>query len=333
MTRVSPLAELCACLHALDEPGHHPAAARWIARLHAETDSDLLARATAWAPLWGAFRARYLLPLSPSPGRSRSLADELAEIEALPIGEFTAMTLQALIGKNGAVLGPNVLQRLRLISSSRVELGARVYDDAHGFRRELLGFLTGFAAAAFDADWPGLRTALLAEAAVRERALSVRGAMTFADFPAATVSGDRIVLDKLYSSTEHITADRPCLLLPSLYGRPHFVVKHYPGYPIVIQYGVGSTAGPSLEVVRQRLAVLQHPTRLMLCRAILRNPVATAELATQLGMTAPQVSRHLRHLREAELVHVHRDGAAVYYQLDAEAVGRVGADLLTVLYR
>jgi DNA-binding transcriptional ArsR family regulator len=331
--RVSPLAELCACLHVLDEPGHHPAAARWVARVHTEADEVLLARATAWAPLWSAFRARYLLPLSA--GRSRTLEDELAEIEALPIGDFTAMTFQALIGKNGAGLGDNVLQRLRLISSSRVELGTRVHDDPHGFRRELTGFLADFAAAAFEADWPGLRTALTAEAAVRERAIAVRGPLAIADFPTATAveGGRRIVLDKLYNATARIGADRPCLLVPSLYGRPHFVVKHYPGYPVVIQYGVGTSAGLSLETARHRLAVLQHPTRLKLCYAILRNPVATAELANQLGMTAPQVSRHLRQLREAELVHVYRRGAVVYYQLDAEAIERLGADLLTVLYR
>jgi DNA-binding transcriptional ArsR family regulator len=226
-----------------------------------------------------------------------------------------------------------VLQRLRLISSSRLELGTRLYDDPRAFRRELTGFLADFAAAAFDADWPGLRAALLAEAAMRERAIGARGAMALADFPTATAAGGRIVLDKLYNATAYVTADRPCLLVPSLYGRPHFVVKHYPGYPVVIQYGVGTSPGPSLETARQRLAVLQHPTRLKLCYAILRNPVATSELAKQLGMTAPQVSRHLRHLREAELVHVHRRGSVVYYQLDAEAVERLGADLLAVLYR
>ncbi|MEU0572361.1 DUF5937 family protein [Nonomuraea sp. NPDC005983] len=329
---VSPLAELCASLHALDEPGHHPAAARWVARAHTGVDEDLLARATAWAPLWSAFRARYLLPLSP--GRARSLAGELAEIEALPIDDFTAMTLQALIGKNGAGIGENVLQRLRLISSSRVELGTRLYDDPQGFRRELTAFLEAFAAAAFDAEWPALRAALAAEAAVRERALDQRGAMVIADFPAArAVDRRRIVLDKLYNATARIDADRPCLLVPTLHGRPHLVVKHYPGYPVVIQYGVGTSAGPSLETARHRLAVLQDPTRLKLCYAILRNPVATAELATQLGLTAPQVSRHLRKLREAQLVHVHRRGSVVYYQLDAEAIERLGSDLLAVLYR
>src|SRR5439155_20307188 len=143
----------------------------------------------------------------------------------------------------------------------------------------------------------------------------------------------RIVIDKLYSATVRVDARRPCLVVPTLYGQPHFVVKHYPGYPVVIQYGTSPAATPSLRTVRQRLAVLQDPTRLQLCYAILRNPVATSELANQLGMSAPQVSRHLRRLREAELVHAHRRGSVVYYQLDAAAIERLGPELLSVLYR
>jgi DNA-binding transcriptional ArsR family regulator len=56
-------------------------------------------------------------------------------------------------------------------------------------------------------------------------------------------------------------------------------------------------------------------------------------LAKQLGMSAPQVSRHLRKLREAELVHAHRRGSVVYYQLDAAEIERLGPQLLSVLYR
>jgi DNA-binding transcriptional ArsR family regulator len=334
--RTSPLAELCACLHALDEPDHHPAAARWVARVHANVEEDLLSRATAWAPLWSAFRARYLLPLTAGP--RRSLEEELADIEAIPIDDFVTMTLQALIGKNNAEIGDDVLQRLRLISSSRLELGSAVRADADGFRRRLLDFLKDIAGAAFTPEWPAMKAVLEREAAARERELRRRGPIALADLPAATaataVDGTgRIVLDKLYSATVQIDAQRPCLLVPTLHGQPHFVVKHYPGYPVVIQYGTSPSTAPSLETIRHRLAVLQDPTRLRLCYAILRNPVATSELATQLGMSAPQVSRHLRKLREAELVHAHRRGSVVYYQLDAAAIERLGPQLLSVLYR
>ncbi|GAA2210114.1 DUF5937 family protein [Nonomuraea monospora] len=351
----SPLAELCACLHALDEPGHHPLSAGWVARAHARLGAGLLATAAGWAPLYGAFRARYLLPLSA--GHRRTLEDELREVAELPIGDFVAMTVQALIGMNETELAPRLsdetLHRLRLISSSRQEIGGRLRADPHGVRAELLDFLAAFARAAFSAEWPALRRTLGHDGALRERDLRRRGALTLSglptatlsDFPTATLSGFpaatagapsgrrlRVVFDKLYNATARVTAARPCLLVPTVHGRPHFVIKHYPGYPVVIQYSVDAAETPSLDTARRRLAALQDPTRLRLCHAILRNPVATSELATQLGMTAPQVSRHLRRLREAGLVHTHRRGPVVYYQLDADAVQRLGRDLLSVLY-
>nr|WP_267881717.1 MULTISPECIES: ArsR family transcriptional regulator [unclassified Streptomyces] len=54
-------------------------------------------------------------------------------------------------------------------------------------------------------------------------------------------------------------------------------------------------------------------------------------LAARLGMTSPQVSRHLRKLREAGLVLTHWEGTAVYYRLDTDAIGRLGPDLLVGL--
>lgn len=336
----SPLAELCASLHAFDEPGHHPASAGWVARAHADLDTALLATAAVLAPLWGPFRARYLLPLSAGP--RRTLEEELREVAALPVGDFVAMTVQALIGKNDTELAPRLsdetVQRLRLISSSRMEIGARLRADPEGVRGELLDFLAAFAAAVFDAEWPALRRVLDRDGALRERDLRRKGPLALADFPTASAaqgSGGppRIVFDKLYNATARVDDRHPCLLVPTVHGRPHFVIKHYPGYPVVIQYSADGVGTPTLETARRRLAALQDPTRLRLCYAILRNPVATAELANQLGMTAPQVSRHLRRLREAELVHTHRRGSVVYYQLDADAIERLGPDLLSVLYR
>ncbi|RVX38020.1 DNA-binding transcriptional ArsR family regulator [Nonomuraea polychroma] len=339
----SPLAELCACLHALDEPGHHPASAGWVARAQRDVDGDLLDTAAAWAPLWGGFRARYLLPLSAGP--RRTLFAELQDIAELPIGDFVGMTVQALIGKNetepAPVLGDDLLQRLRLISTSRMEIAARLRADPETFRAALLGFLAAFAAAAFDAEWRVLRPALDRDGALRERDLRNKGALVLADYPttlATSATGPssgplRIVFDKLYNATARVHAGRPCLLVPTVHGRPHFVIKHFPGYPVVIQYSPDAADMPTLETARRRLAALQDPTRLRLCYAIVRTPVATAELATQLGMSAPQVSRHLRRLREAGLVHTHRRGSVVYYQLDTAAVERLGPDLLSVLYR
>ena len=46
---------------------------------------------------------------------------------------------------------------------------------------------------------------------------------------------------------------------------------------------------------------------------------------------SPQVSRHLRTLRDLDLVRVQRNGRHVHYQLDLAAVERIGHDVATAL--
>ncbi|WP_263270618.1 MULTISPECIES: DUF5937 family protein [unclassified Streptomyces] len=336
--RPSPLAELCAALHALDEPEHHPESGAWLSAVHKEFTDDLLTRATVWAPLWGAFRARYLLPLTTGP--ERSLDAELAEVARLPVDAFAALTLEALIGKNRAAGEPSqepteVLRRLRLISLRRYDLGLRLIGEPARFRDELLEVLAAFGSTLFDKEWRRVRADVEADTQTRQRQLHLHGVAAAFD-GIGTVSGDgppRVIVEKLYHATARLDERTPGVLVPSVHGAPHVVVKHAPGFPVVVQYPVLQTSAPvSVEEAQRRLAVLADPTRLRICQNILRHPAATAELAARLGMTSPQVSRHLRRLREAGLVSTHRHGAAVYYRLNVEAIGRLGPDLLAGLH-
>ncbi|OPF78201.1 transcriptional regulator [Streptomyces antioxidans] len=372
-TRLSPLAELCACLHALDGPRHHPASRRWAGAVLEGADERLLERAGGWAPLWGAFRARYLLPLTPGP--ERDLEEELAQVARLDEETFTTMTEQALVGKNGhgpgsgpdpgsgngsghgpvpasdhgSGHGPGpgsrrggrtperFLARLRQLSERRFALGLRLLADPSGFRDALLAFLSAVAEEVFEAEWTRLRPILEADARVRSHEHSRYGPAVLAGFPTARMEQDppRVVFDKLYNARASL-ADHPCLLVPSLHINPHLAIKHYPGFPVVVQYPVRDGAGAeptALDVVVRGLRALDEPLRIRMCRALLRQSMTTTELATQFEMTPPQMSRHLRKLREAGMVHTHREGARVHYQLDEAAVRNLGVDLLSALHR
>ncbi len=336
--RVSPLSELCACLHALAEPHHHPASRQWVMAVRAELDEELLIRAGVWAPLWSAFRARYLLPLR-SDGEP-DLDAELVGIAGLPEEDFLAMSAQALIGMSSReppaeLMRGRFLPRLSLISEQRHELGRRLLDDVARFRDDLLAFLSTMAEAAFGSTWSALRPMLETDARTRTHNVRKHGPSALADLPAASETFDPpgIVFDKLYNATARLD-ETPCVLVPSLHINPHTVIKHYPRFPVVVQYPVsGAGAAPSLDTARHRLAALQDPMRMRLARALLREPMTTTELANRYAMTTPQASRHLRRLREAGLVLAHRSGTRVRYQLDVEAVRRMGVDLLDALYR
>jgi DNA-binding transcriptional ArsR family regulator len=336
--RVSPLAELCACLHAFAEPHHHPASRRWVTAVRAELDEELLIRAGVWKPLWSAFRARYLLPLRSD--AELTLDAELAAIARLHEPDFLAMSAQALIGMTSReppqeLMRGRFLPRLSLISEQRHELGRRLLDDVGRFRDDLLAFLATMAEAAFESEWSTLRPMLEIDARTRTHNVRKHGTSALADLPAAaeTVDPPGIVFDKLYHATARLD-ETPCVLVPSLHITPHTVIKHYPRFPVVVQYPVsGDGAAPTLDAARHRLAALQDPMRIRLARALLREPMTTSELANRYEMTAPQTSRHLRRLREAGLVLAHRSGTRVRYQLDVEAVRRMGVDLLSALYR
>lgn len=142
----------------------------------------------------------------------------------------------------------------------------------------------------------------------------------------------RVVFDKLYPAQARLTDD-PCVLLPSAHAGPHVTIKHARGFPIAIQYAVKPTQATPFEAVDRRVRALSDPSRVRICRAILRGRHTTVDLAHYIGMTEPQVSRHLRRLREAGLVRASREGRMVFYELDAEALKRIGQDFYAALWR
>jgi DNA-binding transcriptional ArsR family regulator len=60
---------------------------------------------------------------------------------------------------------------------------------------------------------------------------------------------------------------------------------------------------------------LSDPKRLIILYALSKQPRYVSELATELDIPQPTVSRHLKILRERSLVATTREGNAVYYSL------------------
>jgi DNA-binding transcriptional ArsR family regulator len=107
-------------------------------------------------------------------------------------------------------------------------------------------------------------------------------------------------------------------------------VKNEPGLPPVVHFPV-QALDVGITLARSRLLALTDPRRVRLCRFIARQAMSTADLADRLSMTRPQVSRHLRVLRDLGLVQVERNGRHVHYRLDLAAVERIGPDVATAL--
>lgn len=76
------------------------------------------------------------------------------------------------------------------------------------------------------------------------------------------------------------------------------------------------------------LKVVADPTRLRVLRILAANgAVCACDLEAPLGLSQPTVSHHLRQLFEAGMVSREKRGTWVFYSLDREGLGRVGAPL------
>jgi DNA-binding transcriptional ArsR family regulator len=72
---------------------------------------------------------------------------------------------------------------------------------------------------------------------------------------------------------------------------------------------------------------LGDPTRRAIFERLADHPWAVGELASELPVSRPAVSQHLKVLKGARLVVDRRDGNRRIYQLDPDGVGALRADL------
>src|ERR1700756_700488 len=91
-----------------------------------------------------------------------------------------------------------------------------------------------------------------------------------------------------------------------------------------------SSAGPKQHVfssLAQIAQALGHAHRLEILEHLGQGERSVEDLATRIGLTMANCSRHLQLLRRAALVEGRRDGTRVYYRLASEdaVVGLLGA--------
>ena len=91
-------------------------------------------------------------------------------------------------------------------------------------------------------------------------------------------------------------------------------------------------AHPDTEGLAQRariLSALADPTRLGIVEMLagLDEPLCVCDIVSGFSLGQPTISHHLKVLREARLVNWEKRGLWVYYSLNRETLGEVGAHL------
>lgn len=339
--RTSVLAELSAYLHAVTYPSHHPASGETVTRAYSGLSSPLVERIKAWSPLWGPHRARFLLPLREN--CERSFDDELEDIRNIDLETFVASvakcTVEVVDTSGDDLDGPymsEILSRTARLSEERAAVMHRVLENPDAIRTEVVDLLhEAGTSSAFMRDWKSNTPQLRGEVAYRNAELDRIGPKSIADISTASqikTAPDRIVFDKLYHAIVK-AREQPLVMIPSVHVEPHIIVKHTPDLPIVVQYPVSSNSAVPFDLLLKRIRAMDDPLRIQICRIILREPRATVDIARRLDVAESQVSRHLRALRDAELVYSERQGKLVRYHMDTDAVGHVGLDFIANLIR
>lgn len=345
--RCSATAELMACLHVLAEPGHHPDRGTWVRRVLADLPGPAAAECVAFAPLWARFRTRLMLPLAP--GGSGDPEAELAQIADLDLGVFIQMAGMAIFGLRQNFAWPlddpagaqAFVRACGERSTRRGVLAGELVADPERFRARLLGLLHVASETFFGVLWRRLRPALersaeRVEASLRTEPLPlVVGSLS----PNAVidVAEHTVEFSKLQQAAVTVRG-RGLVLVPSHFGHPHLLVKddklkNWPQQPpVVVQYPAeqhGPRGADTLDKIRERMLVLTDAGRLEICRHLINEQCTTTELAWRTGMTQPQVSRHLRRLREVGLVVSARHGRTVQHRIQTSRLYGIGYDLVS----
>lgn len=347
----SPLAELGMALHTLAEPGHHPGLQGWVTGVTARLDPHLADRMCDADFLWTATFADVFLPYAGVPGGAlpgATLAEELDLLDKLSDEQFVSAALEFSCAtfeqtRDSWLVDDAQARRALELAAARGPRQARFTEslltDPPRVRAWLRQFLEECDEAFFADTWSRLRHGLAADARHKTELLRRKGLgdMLAAVSPAVSLDEDgaHITVDKMNVGRTS-TGDGRLLLIPTSLGRPHLSVLYRPGWQPVVHYPAGSpeaVAPPSVEQVTLRLTALSHPVRMRICRHLARSAWTTSELAQVLGMTAPEISRHLGVLKKAGLVTTRRRGRYVKHQLDLTVVARLGSDFLEGILR
>ncbi|NGO70122.1 DUF5937 family protein [Streptomyces boncukensis] len=349
----SPLAELGGALHALAEPGHHPALHAWTTATNAALKPDLADRLCEAEFLWRSTRADILLPADPKP----TLREELDDLDRLSDERFVESALEISCSEDAYTNGPSplvdqrakqaALDRATVRGPRQADFAARLLEDPRTVRAWIRRLLEDCETAFFGDLWQRIRTQLAADARHKTELFRRRGLAAALEAVSPAIALDeegpapRIVVDKL--SEGRTWAADPALpggpgltFLPTLIGQPHLFALYAHGWQPVVLYPVATPELPqpiALDLMQRRLEALSHPRRMRMCLSLSRAPYTTGELADITGMSAPEVSRHLKVMKNAGLLITRRRGRYVHYRLDLSVVARMGSDYVGAVLR
>jgi DNA-binding transcriptional ArsR family regulator len=304
----SPVRELVASLHILQDPSRQDMYADWLPTVRGHLGGLRLDLLTALAPTW-------CIPdfVAPPPARPWGvLADELDALAATSPATVRA-DLETVYQERPL---PAVLRPL--------------YEDPAGHLPTVLRELDRYWQVAVQPVWQRLRALTMADLSYRTERFAVGGVMRVLEdlHPEISLDRDRLHIDKPHHGHHSFDlAGKGILLVPCVFSWPTLVVgccgtdQPTLTYPTrgVAEFWQESPAGQP-----EPLSALVGRTRATLL-ATLGLPRTTTQLAEQLALSPAAVSQHLKILKDTALVTARRRGRMVLYQRTATATALLAA--------
>jgi DNA-binding transcriptional ArsR family regulator len=208
-------------------------------------------------------------------------------------------------------------------------LASLVFEDPRELAARFADFARAYWDAAFGEEWERVEPLLAATVSKTGRRIAEEGFYDFVRSLSLKLRVDpereEFGLDLPHDHRVAVTADRPLLLVPSVYVWPHVQVNCDEPWPLSLVYPApflarsAQIALPSDELVRL-LRALGDQTRLRALKLIAERPRSTQELAPLVGISEAGLSKHLRQLADVGLVESRREGYYVLYSIVPERI-------------
>ena len=339
---VSPLMEALLSLHVLGAPKKHPLQHGWVREMQ-RLPAGLKQDVRALAFLYEDALPDCFLATSEAPTFEFEL-DRFAALDADAVAYELARPLfhyhEPAAGGPERLSDPAVQKHVVEWSAYHGDESARlaglIFSDPTALQARVVELLSSYWDAAFAREWERIEPRLHDDMAHARRRIEDGDLLALLDElrPAIRVDIEEraFVRPSPHEHDVDVSPAAPLQLTASVYVWPHVRVNCDPPWPLTLIYPAASVRRlarleqPPLDLVAA-LRAAGDATRLRALRLIAERPRSTEELAPLVGISEAGLSKHLRQLADAGLVHARREGYYVLYDLDRERVAALAGEL------
>ncbi len=341
----SPLVEMLLSLHVLHDPERHGVLLPWMVRFREKISPELMRELR----YFGDHCDRWINVAEGVlgfPGVQDLGVNALVDwLGSLDEASFVARLLGDRVSRqevfavlSGEATLDDLMERLGVASSEDEAAVVEIIGDVNLARTRLGQLLTSYWDRYFHDEFYWIELLLIRS--IKESSIELEAGDPWEFLPrvcrgALAWDGERRLVPRAGRSAtprELGGLDR-IQLFPSVFVYPETLLVNQPRR-IIVSYPVSpgvylrrDTLNPP-ENLSLLLKVLADDTRLRILKLMAEKRRFTQELASELDLAEPTVSRHLKLLREAELITSEKEGNYIYYSLRLERVAELQTKLL-----